>query len=90
MLHALLSRQSTACLQFEVDSVVAKVIRQRPHRIREEIEATSYVPWVPKSLHAKQDLDPFSRFRTARPRGRLTDAEIIDRNSPHLMHSKSQ
>jgi len=23
------------------------------------------VPWVPKSLHAKQDLDPFSRVYTA-------------------------
>jgi len=35
------------------------------------------------------DLDPFSRFCTdpARTTDRLTDAGIVDCNSPHLMHS---
>jgi len=52
----------------------------------------SYVSWVtriPKSLNPKQDSDPPSRVCTAKPRdrqtNRLTDAGIIDRNSPHSM-----
>jgi len=36
--------------------------------------------WAPKRLHSKQDLDPFSRVCTAKPRDRQkTDAGIIDR-----------
>jgi len=39
------------------------------------------------SLHSEQTLDPFSRFCTAKPRYRLTDAGNIVRNRQHLMHS---
>jgi len=44
------------------------------------------------SLRIKQDVDPFSHFCTItrmrdRDTYRLTDARIIDRNSPYLMHS---
>jgi len=45
----------------------------------------------PKILNLKQDLDPFSRLYTAKLRERQTDRRprygIIDRSSPHLMHS---
>jgi len=46
------------------------------------------VSWVPRSLHPKQDVDPFSRFYTPRPcDSRLTYAGIVDRNSRHLVYS---
>jgi len=46
----------------------------------------------PKSLHPEQDLDPFSRICTAKPRKVVWQTDwqtpgIIDRNSPHFMHS---
>jgi len=55
---------------------VVKVIWQRLHRI------LLPSPWqdgdpiivsgLPRSLHLKQDVDPFSRFCTVRPRDRQT------------------
>jgi len=45
-------------------------------------------PWVFKSLHPKQDLDPFSCVYTAKPREAVWQTDwIIDRNSPQYMHS---
>jgi len=50
------------------------------------------VPRVLKSLHPKQDLDPFKRFCTAKPRETAWQTDwrtpvIIDLISPHLVHS---
>jgi len=76
---------------------VAKVIWQRPHRLpparcgRWRYQFISVFGCV----YRKQDLDPFSRLCTVRPYNRQTDRladrrsryGIIDRSSPHVMHS---
>lgn len=50
---------------------VIKVIWRKSHRIWREI-GTIHVSWVPRSLHSKQDLDPFSRICTRNRRDRQT------------------
>jgi len=51
------------------------------------------VPWTPKSVHSKPDLDLFSRLRTICPhdRYRLADKRTrygnIDRKGPNLVYA---
>jgi len=66
---------------------VTKLTWRRPHRMRGGKSVTrSYISRVPKSLHPKQDLDPFSRVCIAKPRDRRPRYENIDHYSPHLMY----
>jgi len=65
---------------------MAKVIWRKPHRFCEGNRDSHLIQESPKSLHSKQDLDPFNRVCTAsRVTDRLTDAGIIDRNCLHLI-----
>jgi len=76
------------------ERTTGQVICRKPYRIRGgNRDSHLYnVFWVPKSLHPKEDLEPFSHVCTAKPRERetdyrVTDARIIDRTSPHVVHS---
>jgi len=72
---------------------VTKIIWRRPHRIRRESwdsQSNTTFLWSPRVSTPSRTSIRSDVFDTATPRDRHTDwktPEIVDRNSPHVMHS---